>query len=82
VEGILDVTEEFSMFAGEEKASTHEVASGTHGRRIDVGHRNHAAAQQHGELGGNDGIVLRLGTVDGLEVECMGKHERDAVLCA
>ena len=45
---------------------------------IDVGLRQHAAAQQHGDLVRVDLVVLGLAAVDGLHRERVAEHERDA----
>lgn len=57
-----------------------QVAGRAHLGRVDVGHRDGAAAQEHGELFGVDAVVLRLAAVNGLEVECVGEDDVDAVL--
>jgi hypothetical protein len=44
---------------------------------VDVGHRDHPAAQQHGNLVGIDPVVLRLPAVDRLHVKCVPQNEGD-----
>jgi hypothetical protein len=52
------------------------------GPRINVGHREHAAPQQAGDLGGVDAIVLRLAAVNRFHVERMAEREPDRVILA
>src|SRR6266849_1744151 len=54
------VRDELRTLVDEEAAPTQQVACRAFAARIDVGHREHAAAQQTGDLGGVDAIVLDL----------------------
>jgi len=62
--GVDDMGDELRTLVDEEAAPPQEVARGALGARIDVGHREHAAAQEARDLGGVDAIVLRLAAVD------------------
>ena len=50
-----------------------------HGSGIDVGLREHAAAEQHGDFRGVDLIVFGLAAVDGFHGEGVSEHEGDAL---
>ena len=50
--------------------------------RVDVGQREHAAAEQGGELAGVDLVVLGLAAVDGLHVQGVAEDEGDVLLFA
>ena len=79
MEGVLDVGEELAALADEEEAAAEQVAGGTHARRIDVGHGEHAAAEQPGDLARVDPVVLGLAAVDGLHVEGVAEDEGDVL---
>jgi hypothetical protein len=70
--------EQLASFAHEEEASAEQVAGSAHARGIDVGLGQGTGAEQHRDLVGVDAIVLGLTAVDGLHVEGMAEHERDA----
>ena len=53
-----------------------------HGGGIDVGLREHAAAEQDGNLVRVDRVIFSLATMDGLHVEGMAEDERDAFISA
>ena len=59
-----------------------QVAGGTHVARIDVSHREHAAAQQGGDFEGVDPVVLHFAAVDGFHVQGVAEHEGDALVLA
>ncbi len=80
--GVLDVSQQFGAFASEVEPTSQEVAGGAHLGWIDLGLGDHAAAEQRGDLQGNDPIVLGLAAMDGFHVESVAEHEVDAVAAA
>ncbi len=60
-------------------AAAQQIPGHPHLWRVDIGHRQHPAPQQHGNLMGVDFIVLRLPAVDGLHIERMAQDEGDAL---
>src|SRR5439155_2608751 len=77
--GVLDVGQELAAVADQVRAAAQQIAGGPHRHGIDVGHGDHAAPQEHGDLVGVDLVVLRLPTVDRLHVECVPEDEGDAL---
>jgi hypothetical protein len=67
--------EEFGPLAHEVHPATQEIAGGAHPGGIDVGHGDHAAAEEDGDLVGVDPVVLGFAAVDGLHVEGVAKDE-------
>jgi hypothetical protein len=59
-----------------------QVAGGTHGGRICIGLRQHAAPQEHGNLLGVETIVLGFAPVDGFHVLGVPQHTRQTFLDA
>jgi len=57
-----------------------QVASRTHLGRIDVGHGDHAAAEQDRNLVGIDFIVLGFTAMNGFHIEGVAQDEFDALL--
>jgi hypothetical protein len=78
--GILDVSQEFGAFTGQVPAPAQQVARGAHALGIDVGLREHAAAEQDGDLAGIELIVLGLAAVDGLHIQGVSEHEMNTLL--
>jgi hypothetical protein len=72
---VLQVRQQLAALAHEVEPAPQEVPRLAHARRIDVGLREHAAAQQHRDLVGVDAVVLRLAAVNGLHVEGVAEHE-------
>ena len=64
--------------ADQMQAPAEQIARRPHRRRIDVGLRQHPAAQQDGDLVGINPVVLGLAAVDGLHRQRVAEHERDA----
>jgi len=58
--GVLNVNQQLGPFAHEVSPTAQQITSGTHLGLVDVGHRDHAAAQQDGDFLGVDAIVLAL----------------------
>ena len=77
--GVLDVGEELGALAHEVHAAPQEIAGGAHPGGIDVGLRDHPAAQEGGDLEGIDLIVLALAAVDGLHVEGVAEDEGEVL---
>ena len=69
-----------AAFAGERHPAPEQVAGRPHLGGIDVGLREHAAAEQHGNLVGVDLVVFGLAAMDGLHRERMTEDKRDAFL--
>ena len=66
----------------EDAAPPEQVANIALGPRSDVGHRKHAAAEQTGDLGGEDAIVHRLAAVNGFHVKSVAEREGNLVVLA
>jgi hypothetical protein len=69
--------EEFAPLPDEVETAPEKVAGRAHLRRIDVGFREHPAAQERGDLVGVDPIVLGLAAMDGLHVQGVAEDEAD-----
>ncbi len=80
--GVDDVRRQLRALIDEEAAPTQEIACVALGPRIDVGHGKHAAAEEAGDLGGVDAIVLGLAAVDRFHVEGVAEREGDLVVLA
>jgi hypothetical protein len=79
---ILDVGPELGPFAREMHPAPEHVSGGTPLSRIDRGLREHAAAEQHGNLVGVDPIVLGLAPMNGFHVKGMAQDEGNTRLGA
>ena len=66
VVGVLDVGEELAALADEVAGGGAAGRGWRASRRVDVGHGDHPAAQERGDLVGVDPVVLGLAAVDGL----------------
>ena len=69
--GVLDMSQQLGPFAHQIGTAAQQVAGGAHLGRIDVGHRDHAAAQQDGDFLGIDTIVFGFAAMDGFHIEGM-----------
>ena len=78
--GILHVGQEFGPFARQMHAAPQQVAGRPHLGRIDIGLREHTAAQQHGNLLGVDLVVFGLAAMDGFHIEGMTEDKGNPVL--
>ena len=56
-----DVGDQLGLLPYEKTAASEQVARLAHVPRVDVRHREHAAAKQSGDFGGVDSVVLRKG---------------------
>ena len=63
-------------------APAQQVAGGAHALRIDVGLRQHAAAQEHGDLSSIDTVVLGLAAVNRFHVQRVAEDEGDTFVSA
>ena len=54
-----------------------QISSRAHGFGIDIGLRDHAAAQQNGDFVRVDLVVLGFAAVNGLHVQGVTEHESD-----
>ena len=61
---LLDVAQQRRPFPRESYAASEQVAGGAHGRRIDIGLREHPAAQQPSDFLGIDPGVFGLTAMD------------------
>ena len=59
------------------EAAPQQVSCGAHLGRVDIGLRDHAAAQECGDLKSIDPIVLGFAAVDGFHVQSMTEDEED-----
>jgi hypothetical protein len=73
------MSQEFTAFAGQMHASTQQVAGGAHLGWIDIGLREHTAAEQHSDFMGVDLVVFGLAAMDSLHIEGMPEDKRDAM---
>jgi hypothetical protein len=80
--GVLDVGQELGALAHEVAAAAEEVPGRAHLAGVDVGHRQHPAPQQHGNLVGIDLVVLGFAPVDCLHIEGVTQDEGDPLLRA
>jgi len=64
--------------AHEVAAPAEQVPRGAHRAGVDIGHGQHAAAQEHGDLVGVDLVVLSLAAVDGFHVQGVAEDEGEA----
>ena len=80
--GILDVGEKLGAFAHQVHAAAQQVTGGSHQSGIDIGHRQHAAAQQDRNFVSVDFVVLRFAAVDGFHVKRMTQDKGDISLAA
>ena len=56
--GVLNMGQEFGPLAHQVTATAEQITGGAHCWGIDIGHRHHAPAQEHGDLVGVNLIVL------------------------
>ena len=80
--GVLDVGEQLAALADDVEAAPKQITRGAHARRVDVGLREHAAAQERRDLQGVDPVVLRLAAVDRLHIEGVAEDEGDLLVGA
>jgi len=80
--GVLDVAQEISPFVNQVGPPSHEVSGGSHLWWIDVGHGQHAAAQQCCDLHRVDAVVLDFASVDRFHIEGMAQDEGDLLFLA
>jgi len=81
-DGVLGVGHELGSPADEVRPSPQEIPCRPHLSWIDVGHGEHASAQQRRDLLRVDAVVLGLSAVDGLHVERMSEREDNVVIDA
>jgi len=62
-------------------ASPEEVAGGPHRRGIDIGLREHAPTEQHGDFLGVDLVVFGLATMDRFHIQGVAQDKRQPFLC-
>ena len=79
--GVFDMGQEFCPFSHEMIPSAHEVSSGPHFRRIDVGHGDHASSKQRCNFMRIDPVILGFASVDGFHVEGVSQDEGDIFFC-
>jgi hypothetical protein len=77
--GILNMRQECTAFAGQVQAPTQQVAGRAHLGWIDIGLREHTAAQQHSDLMGVDLVVFGLAAMDSFHREGMTEDKRNTV---
>ena len=80
--GVDDVRDQLRALVDEEAAPAKQIAGLALGPRINVGHREHAAAQKARDLGGVDAIVFGLAAVDRFHVQGVAEREGDRVVFA
>jgi hypothetical protein len=80
--GILDMGQELGPFARERHPAPEQVSGATPLSRIDLGLREHAAAEQHRNLVGVDLIVLSLTPMHGFHIQGMAQDEGNPLLHA
>ena len=78
-DGVLDVGDQLRALAHEVTAPAQQIARGAHLGGIDIGLREHPAAQQPGDLVRVDLVVLGLAPVDRAHVQRVPQHEGDAL---
>ena len=78
--GILNVREELRAFAHHMRPPPEHVAGRPHGGRIDVGLREHAAAEQHGDFLGVHRVVCGLTPMDRLHIQGVAQDKRQPCL--
>ena len=76
--GLLDVRQEFGALAHALYPPPPQVAGRPHLRRIDVGLREHPAAEQDGTLWGVNLVMCGLASMNGFHREGMSKDTRNA----
>jgi len=74
---VLDVGQEIRTFADQVASPSEQIPGRAHFWGVDVGLRDHAAAQELGDLAGIHPIVLDLSAVNGFHIESVSKDERD-----
>ena len=78
--GILHVGQELRPLAHPMTATAEQIAGRAHLRRIDVGHQQHAPAQQHGNLVGVTLVVLGRAPMNRLHIESLPQDKGNALL--
>jgi hypothetical protein len=76
--GILNVGQQLGPLAHQMTAAPEQVPGGPHLRGIDVGLRQHPAAQEHGDLMGVNLVVLGFAPMNRLHIERMPQDKGDA----
>jgi hypothetical protein len=71
--------QECTAFACQVHASAQQVSGSAHLGRIDIGLREHPAAQQKGDFMGINLVVFGLATMDGLHIEGMTEDKWDTL---
>ena len=74
---ILNMGQKMTALANEIKSSAQDIAGGSHFGRIDIRLRNHAAAQQDGNLMSIDAIVFGFASMDGFHIESVSEDKGD-----
>ena len=82
MESVLDVGEELAPLAHEVEPASQQISRGAHRGGVDVSLREHAAAEQHGDLVGVDLVVLGLAAVDRFHRESVTQDEGDVLFRA
>ena len=80
--GVVHMRQECAAFVRQRHAAPEEVAGGAHLGGIDVRLREHAAAEQDGNLLRVDLVIFGLAAMDGLHGEGMTEDERDLFIGA
>jgi hypothetical protein len=75
--GVLHMCQEFAALVRQRHAAPQEITGGAPLSRVDIGLREHAAAQQDSNLLRVDLVMFGLAALDGLHVEGMTEDERD-----
>lgn len=76
--GVMDVGQQLGTLAHQVHAAPEQIAGRSHRSGIDIGHRKHPAAKQHGDLLGIDAVVFGFAAVDGPHVEGVTEDEMNA----
>ena len=79
VVGVGDVCEQLRARSHEVISTAHEISGCAHRLGIDIGLRQHPAAQQPRDLVRVDPVVLGFAAVDRTHVERVPQHEHDAL---
>jgi hypothetical protein len=80
--GVLDMSNEFSSFSGEMRATPEQISGGTHVGRIHIGHGHHASPQQGRYLIGVYFVVLGFASMDGFHIESVTQDKGDVLFTA
>jgi hypothetical protein len=77
---LLDMGQQLSPFPHEMHPASEQVSRGAHLGWIDIGLRDHAAAEQHRDFPGVNPVVFRFAAMDGFHIQGMAEDKRQSVL--